>query len=384
MADPNGATQQAPGRTAGMEGAVVADSTLCFIDGQKGVLAYRGYNIDDLAAGASFEETAWLLWNDDLPGAQQLAGLTGQLRDQRDLPAPVDALLRSLPAGAGSMETLRSAVSLLASYDPDAHDMTEAANRRKAVRLTAALPTILAASLRLRAGQEPVAADPGLGHAANFLWMLHGEKPADSAARALDMALVLHAEHGFNASTFSGRVTAATLSDLHSAVVAAIATLKGPLHGGANRAVMETLEAIGSVDAVEPAVKERLARREKIMGFGHRVYKTMDPRAVHLKQMAREQGVEAGDTTWYEMSVRMEEVVRSEKGLDPNVDFYSAAAYRSLGIPAEAYPAVFACSRITGWTAHIMEQYANNRLIRPRARYVGPKQRTFRPLGSRP
>jgi citrate synthase len=282
------------------------------------------------------------------------------------------------------METLRSAVSLLASYDPDADDMTEAANRRKSVRLTAALPTILAASLRLRAGQEPVAPDPGLGHAANFLWMLHGKKPADSAARALDMALVLHAEHGFNASTFSGRVTAATLSDLHSAVVAAIATLKGPLHGGANRAVMETLEAIGSVEAVEPAVKERLARREKIMGFGHRVYKTMDPRAVHLKQMAREQGAEAGDSTWYEMSVRMEEVVRREKGLDPNVDFYSAAAYRSLGIPAEAYPAVFACSRITGWTAHIMEQYANNRLIRPRARYVGPQERVFRPLSSRP
>ena len=384
MADPNAAAAPPAGRTAGMEGAVVADSTVCFIDGQKGVLAYRGYNINDLAAGASFEETAWLLWNDDLPNTAQLEELTTLLRNQRELPAPVDALLRSLPPGAGSMETLRSAVSLLASYDPDANEMTVAANRRKAVRLTAAMATILAASLRLRDGQEPVAPDPGLGHAANFLWMLHGEKPSAAAARALDMALVLHAEHGFNASTFSGRVTAATLSDLHSAVVAAIATLKGPLHGGANRAVMETLESIAGVEAVETAVKERLARREKIMGFGHRVYKTMDPRAVHLKKMAREQGQAAGDSIWYEMSVRMEEVVRQEKGLDPNVDFFSAAAYRSLGIPAEAYPAVFACSRITGWTAHIMEQYANNRLIRPRARYLGPEERVFHPLDSRP
>ena len=384
MADSKAAAVPAGGPTAGMEGAVVAESTLCYIDGIKGVLAYRGYDINDLATGATFEETAWLLWNDDLPNATQLAQLNALLRGQRDLPEPVEALLRSLPPGAGSMETLRSAISLLASYDPDANDMSIEANRRKAVRLTAAMATILAASLRLHAGQEPVAPDPGLGHAANFLWMLHGRKPSAAAAQALDMALVLHAEHGFNASTFSGRVTAATLSDLHSAVVAAIATLKGPLHGGANRAVMETLEAIAEVEAVEAAVKERLARREKIMGFGHRVYKTMDPRAIHLKQMARDQGQVAGDSKWYEMSVRMQEVVQQEKGLDPNVDFFSAAAYRSLGIPAEAYPAVFACSRITGWTAHIMEQYANNRLIRPRARYVGPQERVFHSLDLRP
>jgi citrate synthase len=383
MPEPNAATLKPSDRTAGMEGAQVADSTLCYIDGLAGVLAYRGYDIKDLVSGASFEETAWLLWNDDLPDSAQLKTLNTQLREQRDLPAPVDSLLRTLPAEAGSMETLRTAVSLLASYDVDVNDMSEAANRRKSIRLTAAMTTILAASLRLRQGQEPVAPDPELGHAANFLWMLHAEKPSEASARALDMALVMHAEHGFNASTFSARVTAATLADLHSAVVAAIATLKGPLHGGANRAVMETLESIATVEAVEGAVKDRLARREKIMGFGHRVYKTIDPRAVLLKKMAGELGEAAGETIWFDMSARMEEVVKQEKGLDPNVDFYSAAAYRSLDIPAEAYPAVFACSRVTGWTAHVMEQYANNRLIRPRARYMGHQSRAFQPLGSR-
>ncbi len=372
-----------PGHAAGMEGAVVADSSICFIDGQKGHLVYRGYDIHDLAGHVSFEEMAWLLWNEDLPNRSQLQELKRELGKHRDLPGPVWDLLRTLPGHAGSMETLRSAISMLATLDPEAGAMTPAANRKKATRLTAAMPTILAAAVRHRNGDQPIDPDGDLGHAANFLWMLHGRRPNDTTTRALDMAQVLHAEHGFNASTFSARVTAATLSDLHSAVISAISTLKGPLHGGANRAVMETLEAMGSVDNVEAAVRDKLSRREKIMGFGHRVYKTMDPRAVHLKKMAADLGQDAGDSIWYDMSARMEETVMAEKGLYPNVDFYSAAAYRSLGIPAESYPAVFACSRISGWTAHIMEQYAHNRLIRPRAHYTGPMNRTVRPLPER-
>jgi citrate synthase len=372
-----------PVAATGMEGAVVADSALCFIEGEKGRLAYRGYDIHDLAAHVSFEETAWLLWNEDLPTRSQLQELQGELSRHRDLPGAVHDLLRTLPARAGSMETLRNAISLLATLDPEAEDMTPAANRQKAARLTAAMTTILAAAVRRRNGDQPVDPDGDLGHAANFLWMLHGRRPGETTTRALDTALVLHAEHGFNASTFAARVTAATLSDLHSAVISAISTLKGPLHGGANRAVMESLEAIGSLDNVEAAVRDKLTRHEKIMGFGHRVYKTMDPRAVHLKKMAQALGQDAGESIWYDMSARMEETVMAAKGLYPNVDFYSAAAYRSLGIPAESYPAVFACSRVSGWTAHIMEQYANNRLIRPRARYTGPVNRTVRPLSER-
>ncbi len=383
MSDQTVPDAKAPGPATGMEGAVVADSSLCFIDGQKGQLVYRGYDIHDLAGRVSFEETAWLLWNEDLPTRSQLQELKQELGRHRALPGPVLDLLRVLPDRAGSMETLRSAISLLATLDPEAGDMTPAANRNKAARLTAAMPTILAAAVRRRNGEEPVDPDADLGHAANFLWMLNGRRPSETAAQALDMALVLHAEHGFNASTFSARVTAATLSDLHSAVISAISTLKGPLHGGANREVMETLETMGSLENVAAAVRDKLSRREKIMGFGHRVYKTMDPRAVHLKKMARDLGQDAGDSTWYDMSALMEETVMAEKGLYPNVDFYSAAAYRSLGIPAESYPAVFACSRISGWTAHIMEQYAHNRLIRPRARYTGPMNRTVRPLSER-
>ncbi len=373
----------APTRSAGLEGVIVASSSICTIDGQQGKLVYRGYDINDLAGRASFEEVAWLLWHDDLPTQAELESLRKDLAGNRGIPGPVWDALRSLPAGASPMESLRTGVSLLASFDDEAESMDPAANRRKAIRLTARMATLLAGVLRLKAGRSLVDPDPSRDHAGNFLWMLRGEAPSPAAEGAMDLALVLHAEHGFNASTFSARVTAATLADLHSAVVAAIATLKGPLHGGANRAVMETLEAIGGVDAVEEAVKKRLARKERIMGFGHRVYKTMDPRAVHLRQMAQDLGRDAGDTRWYDMSVRMQEVMKREKGLDPNVDFYSAAAYRSLGIPKEAYPAIFACSRITGWTAHVMEQYADNRLIRPRSEYVGPRDRAFRPLGER-
>ncbi|MFQ5720195.1 MAG: citrate/2-methylcitrate synthase [Acidobacteriota bacterium] len=369
-------------RAAGLEGIVVADSSICFIDGRKGQLVYRGYDIDDLADSASYEETAYLLWHGELPGSSQVDELRSSLASSRVLPDAIEQMLRTV-RGAGAMATLRTATSLLSTFDPDTNDPSPAANRRKASRLTSAMATVLAHETRLSHGKEPVAPRPSLGHAANFLYMLNREEPGETAVKSFNTALVLHAEHGFNASTFAARITTATLSDMHSAVVSAIGTLKGPLHGGANRAVMKMLEEIGNVEAVEAAIKDRLARREKIMGFGHRVYKTMDPRARHLKKMAAALAAESGDARWYEMSARMEEVVMNEKGLFPNVDFYSASAYRAMGIPAEIYPAVFACSRIAGWTAHVMEQQADNRLIRPRARYIGPRNRTFRPLAER-
>ena len=367
---------------AGLAGVVVADSSMCFIDGQKGELVYRGYDINELAWKASYEETTYLLWNAELPTRPQLDELNASLSTSRALPAAVSDVLRTL-RDAGSMETMRTAVSLLSPFDPDTGGSSPEANQRKAVRLTATMTTILAHHVRLSEGKDPVAPRTDLGHAANFLYMLSGEEPSETAVRSFDTALVLHAEHGFNASTFAARVTAATLSDLHSAIVSAIGTLKGPLHGGANRAVMKTLEEIGDVAQVEGAIKKRLARKERIMGFGHRVYKTMDPRAIHLKKMAAGLAGDTGERRWYEMSARMEEVMMNEKGLYPNVDFYSAAAYRALGIPARIYPAVFACSRIAGWTGHVMEQLADNRLIRPRSRYIGARGKTFQPLDRR-
>lgn len=380
---PQNPPAQTSASAAGLEGIVVADSSICFISGQKGELGYRGYDINQLAWQASYEETAFLLWNGELPTRSQLHELTGALSSSRGLPEAVRKVLQELSGEAGPMETMRTAVSLLSSFDPDSGDSSAEANQRKALRLTAAMTTILAHHARLSEGQEPVAPRADLSHAANFLYMLRDSEPSEPAARSFDTALVLHAEHGFNASTFAARVTAATLSDLHSAVVSAIGTLKGPLHGGANRAVMKMLEEIGEASRVEDHIKERLARKERIMGFGHRVYKTMDPRAVHLKKMARELGQDGGEGRWYEISARIEEVMLAEKGMYPNVDFYSAAAYRSLGIPTRIFPAVFACSRIAGWTGHVMEQFADNRLIRPRSRYVGPKGKVFQSLDER-
>jgi citrate synthase len=375
-----------PKSKAGLEDIVAAESGICYVDGDRGVLAYSGYDIHDLARHASFEEVCFLLWHRRLPSRSELGDLQSQLAVARALPEPILRLMRSLPAVDG-MDALRTLSSALSHYDAEAGDRSPAARYRTAVRLTAQLGTIVATWGRLMAGGGPIAPDPVLGHAANFLYMLTGSRPAASAIRAFDVALVLHADHELNASTFAGRVAAATLTDLHSAVVAAIATLKGPLHGGANADVMRLLLEIGenaSADRVEQAIRSRLARKEKIPGFGHRVYHTEDPRATHLRQMSQELGARTGHPSWFQISQRIEALVKAEKKLNPNVDFYSASTYYSLGIPIELFTPIFAVSRVSGWTAHILEQYGDNRLIRPRAQYTGPSvPQRFVPLNQR-
>jgi citrate synthase len=360
---------------AGLEDTVATSSAICYLDGDRGVLAYCGYDIHDLARHATFEEVCYLLWHRRLPTRAELGDLQSQLAAARALPEPIFRLLRSLPAGNG-MDLLRTATSALGHYDPDASDNSLQANYRKAVRLTAQIGTIVAAMGRMNAGGGPIAPDPVLGHAANFLYMLTGERPGGLATRAFDVALILHADHELNASTFAARVAAATLTDIHSAIVAAIGTLKGPLHGGANADVMRLLLEIGPsapLEKAEDVVRAKMARKEKIPGFGHRVYHTEDPRATHLRQMSKELGQRAGQPIWYDMSQRIESLVKAEKKLNPNVDFYSASTYYSLGIAVDLYTPIFAVSRVSGWTAHVLEQYANNRLIRPRAEYVGPE-----------
>ena len=371
---------------AGLEDIVAASSSICYLDGDRGVLAYCGYDIHDLARHATFEEVCHLLWHRRLPTRAELGDLQSQLAAARPLPEAVARLVRSLPAGDG-MDAVRTLTSALAHYDPDAADHSPQANYRKAVRLTAQLGTLVATMGRLNAGGGPIQPDPVLGHAANFLYMLTGERPNGLAARALDVALVLHADHEFNASTFAARVAAATVTDIHSSTVAAIGTLKGPLHGGANADVMRLLLEAGvgaPPERAEQLVRAKLARKEKIPGFGHRVYRTEDPRATHLREMSRDLGQRAGQSGWFEMSQRIEAVVKAEKKLSPNVDFYSASTYYVLGIPLSLFTPIFAVSRISGWTAHVLEQYANNRLIRPRAEYVGPEYpQRYQPLGAR-
>ena len=360
---------------AGLEDTVATSSAICYLDGDRGVLAYCGYDIHDLARHATFEEVCYLLWHRRLPTRAELGDLQSQLSAARQLPEAVLRLMRALPAG-NLMDALRTLTSALGHYDPDAADQSPQANYRKAVRLTAQLSSLVAAIGRQHAGAGPLQPDPVLGHAANFLYMLTGERPSGLATRAFDVALILHADHELNASTFAARVAAATLTDIHSTIVAAIGTLKGPLHGGANADVMRLLLEIGSSAAPEKAeevVRAKLARKEKIPGFGHRVYHTEDPRATHLRQMSRDLGQRAGEPIWYEMSQRIEALVKSEKKLNPNVDFYSASTYHALGIDIELFTPIFAVSRVSGWTAHVLEQYANNRLIRPRAEYIGPE-----------
>ncbi|MDI3257571.1 MAG: citrate synthase [Kyrpidia sp.] len=367
----------------GLEDVVAAESQICFIDGEKGRLIYRGYDIHDLAQNSSFEEVVYLLWHGRLPRKTELAELSAQLSRQRPLPEPVLAAMRNYPRSASPMDVLRSTVSALSMYDPDHADHSREANLRKAVRLVAQLPTVVTSWEYLRQGRDPVAPRDDLSMAGNFLYMLFGKEPGSSHERVFDTALILHADHELNASTFSARVTAATLSDLYSAVTSAIGTLKGPLHGGANEQVMKMLLEIGEVDRAESWVKEALAQKKKIMGFGHRVYRTEDPRAMHLRKMSEEMGREAGELKWFHMSQVVERVVKEEKGLYPNVDFYSASTYYSMGIPVDLYTPIFAVSRIAGWTAHVLEQYENNRLIRPRAEYVGPEPLTYVPLDQR-
>jgi citrate synthase len=360
---------------AGLEDTVATSSAICYLDGDRGVLAYCGYDIHDLAKHATFEEVCFLLWHRRLPTRAELGDLQSQLIAARPLPEPILRLMRQLPSG-NTMDALRTLTSALGHYDHDASDNSPAANHRKAVRLTAQIGSLVATLGRINAGKGPIAPDPVLGHAANFLYMLTGERPGSLQTRAFDVALILHADHELNASTFAARVAAATLTDIHSAMVAAIGTLKGPLHGGANADVMRLLLEIGAdapLEKAEEVVRAKLAKKEKIPGFGHRVYHTEDPRATHLRQMSRELGQRAGQPVWFEMSQRIEALVKGEKKLNANVDFYSASTYHALGIDIDLFTPIFAVSRVSGWTAHVLEQYANNRLIRPRAEYIGPE-----------
>jgi citrate synthase len=360
---------------AGLEDTVATSSAICYLDGDRGVLAYCGYDIHDLASHATFEEVCYLLWHRRLPTRAELGDLQSQLIAGRELPESVLRLAKSLPPGNG-MDLLRTLTSALGNFDPEANDNSPQANYRKAVRITAQISSLVAAIGRMNKGLGPIAPDPVLSHAANFLYMLTGDRPSGLATRAFDVALILHADHELNASTFAARVAAATLTDIHSTIVAAIGTLKGPLHGGANTDVMKLLLEIGQnapLEKAEEVVRAKLARKEKIPGFGHRVYHTEDPRATHLRQMSRDLGQRAGQPQWFEMSQRIEALVKADKKLNPNVDFYSASTYYALGIDIDLYTPIFAVSRVSGWTAHVLEQYANNRLIRPRAECVGPE-----------
>lgn len=357
---------------AGLEGVVATTSKICYIDGDKGVLSYGGYNIHTLADNATFEEVIYLLWNGKLPTKAELQTLKSELVAERELPAEVTAFLKSVPKGASPMDVLRTAVSLLSLYDPLAADNSIEASVKKAQKLMARIATLVTSFDRLRNGKDVIPGDPSLGYAANFLYTLNGKKPDHVMDHVFDVALILHADHELNASTFAARVTAATLSDIYSSVTSAVGALKGPLHGGANEAVIQFLLSTKSSDDAAAKVKENLAKKIKISGFGHRVYQVLDPRAIHLKKMSEELGRSTGHLDLYEKSARMEATVRELKNLNANVDFYSASTYYSLGIPVDLFTPIFAVSRMSGWIAHILEQYRNNRLIRPRADYLGP------------
>jgi citrate synthase len=362
--------------TRGLEGVVATTSSISSIIDD--TLTYVGYNIDDLAENASFEEVIYLLWHLRLPTISELTELKKQLATNMELPKEVIDHLKQFPSNeVHPMAALRSAVSLLGIYDKEADVMEEEANYRKAVRLQAKMPAIVTAFSRIRNGEEPVAPREDLGFAANFLYMLSGKEPEAVEIEAFNKALVLHADHELNASTFTARVCVATLSDVYSGVTAAIGALKGPLHGGANEQVMKMLTEIDSLENVEPAIRAKLNNKEKIMGFGHRVYQQGDPRAKHLKEMSRRLTERKGESKYYEMSTMIQDIVTSEKGLPPNVDFYSASVYHSLGIDHDLFTPIFATSRVSGWLAHILEQYSNNRLIRPRADYTGPGKQEY-------
>lgn len=370
----------------GLEGVVAADTRICNLDGVNGALAYCGYDAPEMArAGVTFEEIVHLLWRGELPDRERLKAFDAQLKAERGLSPGLLRALGRMPPGKQRTAVLRAGVGAMGLFDPEAEDDAPEANLRKAVRLTAKMPTLIAAQHRLAAGLRPLRPRRGLGHAANFLYMITGEAPDGEDARALDATLVLYAEHEINASTFAARVVASTMSDIYSAVTAGVAALKGPLHGGAGLAVMETLREIGEVENVEPFVEAALARKRLFMGFGHRVYtKSGDPRAGVLVELAGEVCRRPGrESKWFEMAKALDRAVRSRKGVIPNVDFYSAPLWQGLGIPMELFVPVIAMSRVAGWTANVLEQRADNRLIRPRARYVGAAGRPYEPLGSR-
>lgn len=370
----------------GLEGIVAAETQMSFIDGERGVLEYVGIPIDELARNSTFEETVFLLWNRRLPTKAELEAFTREERAQRALPSELADLLARFPKGAQPMHALRSAVSAMAMLDPDPNAVEIPKYRAKAVSILAKAPAIIAAFDRQRNGKAPIAPDPGLSFAGNFLYMLNGAKPTPTMERAFDVCMILHADHGLNASTFTGRVIASTLSDIYSAMSGAIGALRGPLHGGANEGVMVMLDEIGSVEAVDAWVADALKHKKKIMGFGHRVYKAYDPRAAYLKTLAEQLSKDTGNERLYQMSSRIENAMRdavAAKGIYPNVDFYSATTYHSLGLKLDLFTPMFALSRIAGWAGHCIEQLSANRLIRPDADYTGPHEAKYTPIGQR-
>ena len=373
--------------STGLRGVVAASSSIGDVNGEKGELIYQGINIHDLATKSTFEEVVFLLWNGRLPKRAELNELRKNLSASYQLPWQAIELIKGMcarvPAKFEPMDALRTVVSALAMFDDESRDLSREATVRVATRLTARFPTIVAAMDRARNDLDPIPPKPELNIATNFLYMLKGEMPDEFDAHVLDVALILQADHELNASTFTARVVAGTLADMYSAVTAALGALSGPLHGGANTAIMKTLLEIGSIDRVESYVKDALAKKKKIMGFGHAVYRTEDPRATHLRRFSKEMGERKGDTKWYEMTAKLEEVMKREKSLLPNVDAYSASTYYMMGIPLDLYTPIFAVSRISGWTAHILEQYADNKLIRPRAEYIGPRNVPYVPIDER-
>jgi citrate synthase len=375
------ATETAP--KGGLEGIIAAKSRLSAVNGGIGELIYCGYNIDELAGHVSFEEVVHLLHHDHLPNQTELDELRATLVGFRELPQGIIDLIQSLPGDAAPMNAIRTVVSALGCFDTTAEDDTMYAQRRKALRLIAQIPVATAYFHLARQGKPLPKSDPNLSEAANFLYLINGEKPSEDTVKTMDMCYVLHADHGMNASTFSSRVTIATLSDMYSAICSAIGTLKGPLHGGANEGVIRMLQEIGSLEAVDGFVADCLAQKKKIMGIGHRVYKVLDPRAPHLKNMAQKLSAELGDPKWIQMSDRIAEIMLKEKGLHANVDFYSATVYYSLGIPIDLFTPIFAISRTAGWTAHVLEQLSDNRLIRPQSEYVGPVGLKVKPIDQR-
>lgn len=376
-------TAAAGAASAGLRGVVAATTSIGDVNGEQGILIYQGYDIHDLAAHSSFEEVVYLLWHSKLPTQSELDQLKQELGANAEAPAELIALMKQWPKDADPMDILRTAVSCLDFYDHEAHDTSREASIKTATKLTAQLPTIVAAWERIRNGQEPIAPKADLSIAANFLYMLRGEMPSDEDTRMFDVCLILHADHELNASTFTSRVVAGTLADMYGAVTAAIAALSGPLHGGANTNVMKMLLEIGDLDKVESFINDALAAKRKIMGIGHAVYKTEDPRATHLRKFSQQMGERTGNLKWYDMSRKIEQMMLDQKGMYPNVDFYSASTYYMMGIPLDQYTPIFAVSRISGWTGHILEQYANNKLIRPRAEYIGPRGQQYVPIGER-
>jgi len=373
----------AAGGGAGLRGVVAASSSIGDVDGEKGVLIYQGYNIHDLAEHSTFEETVYLLWHGRLPQQAELDDFKRAIGEHYELPSEVINLIRTFPREAEPMDMLRTAVSALDFYDTQGGDISREGALRTATRLTAQFPVLVAAIERIRNGEEPIQPRPELNIATNFLYMLKGEMPSEREARIFDVCLILHADHELNASTFTARVVAGTLADVYGAVTAAIAALSGPLHGGANTNVMKMLLQIGEVERAEDFVRDALAQKKKIMGIGHAVYKTEDPRATHLRRFSQEMGETRGETKWYEIARKIEDYIHREKGMYPNVDFYSASTYYMMDIPLELYTPIFAVSRISGWTGHILEQYSNNKLIRPRAEYIGQRDLQYVPINER-